>query len=306
MNRYIAFRYLWPRVLEQYTISDLTYQSDKLAGIKGVTELIGKAIGWQNCQGLWLDILGIDMAWKSNIADGPEEPEKGGRAGNGALSWTWVSVRQSVTYAMDLGKYAMVPPALYVPDIFGYPNPGGVAAVNVEGLPRTVIDVLEGRPHNSVSLMTDLRKVWVIYAKGRWSRSNTALLTLQEPTYKQVWEEITVQEMDETDMFMQEWEWTLDVPLDKSLTTAWFANLIDVESQDGRRAGVIGLIVKGVDLPRRVFERIRILKRTMLKSEGLSSISKANESRTLVLGRGSPGRNPFAAREGPVSLVHII
>jgi hypothetical protein len=306
VKRYIAFRNLWPRVLEQYTLCNLTYQTDKLVAIKGIIELVGEAMGWTNCMGLWVNVLKLDMAWKSNVASATEL-ETGGRAGNGVPSWSWANVRQSVTSAVDFGKYSQTKSNPFGPNVVGYPNPGGVPTVEVEGLPRTVAAALEVRPHDSISLMTDLRKVWIIHAKRTWSR--TALLTVKEPSEKQIWKEIEThgnRQGKEGDGVVEEWEWTPDIPLDKSLTTAWFMNLLDFESKDGKKTGIVGLVLKEVDYPRRVFERIGILKKTVFKSEELSNEVAYDENGKLVTSKRNLPPNPFAMSNGIIRLVHII
>jgi len=125
------------------------------------------------------------------------------------------------------------------------------------------------RPPDSVSLLTDLKRVWIIPADESWSAKR--LLTLKQPKEEQIWSDIETHGMRkgrDTDETVEEWEWTPDIPIEVSLTTAWFMNLINL---DGRKLGVVGLIVREVDLPRRVFERIGILKHTYFKTKELSN-----------------------------------
>ena len=307
LDRYAAFRHLWPRVLEQYTLCNLTFQSDKLHGVEGIIRLIGDAMGWQNFQGLWLDILKLDMAWTSNVEGRVEESEKGGRALNGVPSWSWGSVKQSVTSLVKLEKYSIVPPTSFGPNIVGYPNPGGVPAFEIEGLPDAILVALNTRPYNSISLMTTLKPVWIIHATR--SLSSRGLLTLTKPMETQVWDRVATHMMREgrdTDGIVEEWEWTPDVPLAKSLTKAWFMNLLDVQNVNKGKTGVVGLILKEVDLHRRVFERIGILKHTMYQSEELNDDASSDESKDVVEITRNRGKNPFAQAKGLTQLVHIV
>ena len=92
-KRYSAFRSRWPIILEQYSLCNLTMQSDKLIAIQGIVNLIGDGIGWHSHQGLWMNMLEAQLAWKSNVSERIDLSESGGRAGNGMPSWSWASVK---------------------------------------------------------------------------------------------------------------------------------------------------------------------------------------------------------------------
>ncbi|KAL8687816.1 MAG: hypothetical protein Q9218_006118 [Villophora microphyllina] len=79
---------LWNKVVEEYTNTNLTYESDKWLAISGLAERYMERTGRTLYAGLHQDQLLRDMGWWSH--------SPAGRLSNGAPTWSWLSCRSGV------------------------------------------------------------------------------------------------------------------------------------------------------------------------------------------------------------------
>jgi hypothetical protein len=79
---------LWNRVVEQYTSTELTYESDRWLAVSGLATRYMERTGQTFVAGLRWDRLLEDMSWWSH--------SPAGKLSNGAPSWSWLSCRSGV------------------------------------------------------------------------------------------------------------------------------------------------------------------------------------------------------------------
>lgn len=54
---------LWKTIVEVYTTAELTYGTDKLMALSGVSKVVGRSLGDKYCVGLWRKSLVTDLFW---------------------------------------------------------------------------------------------------------------------------------------------------------------------------------------------------------------------------------------------------
>jgi len=79
---------LWNRVVEQYTSTELTYESDRWLAVSGLATRYMERTGQTFVAGLRWDHLLEDMTWWSH--------SPAGKLSNGAPTWSWLSCRSGV------------------------------------------------------------------------------------------------------------------------------------------------------------------------------------------------------------------
>ncbi|KAM0426542.1 hypothetical protein ACHAPT_008234 [Fusarium lateritium] len=92
-------RELWPGMIEKYTTTDLTFESDRLVAFSGVAKLLSQRGPGDYAAGLWKELLLPGLHWDkipqdttSSVAD---SPAKGKWT---APSWSWASALGPVEY----------------------------------------------------------------------------------------------------------------------------------------------------------------------------------------------------------------
>jgi hypothetical protein len=87
---------LWSDIVEKYSRSTLTFQSDKLVAVAGLAAEIQRMVRDEYCAGLWKKHLLSHLLWRAN----PMERRQGDELVSGpncleyvAPSWSWASVQ---------------------------------------------------------------------------------------------------------------------------------------------------------------------------------------------------------------------
>jgi Heterokaryon incompatibility protein (HET) len=79
-------RYIWYKILQEYSECRLTYKCDRLRAISGIISAIEQRTGWKNSNGLWLPFIVEEMLWETCH----HECFKPSRTGLHP-SWSWVA-----------------------------------------------------------------------------------------------------------------------------------------------------------------------------------------------------------------------
>lgn len=79
---------LWRGILERYTRCNLTYTSDKLVALAGLTKVMQQALNDQYCAGLWKSHLVTQLSW-SLSGQQPPLPSTPRPSPYRAPSWSW-------------------------------------------------------------------------------------------------------------------------------------------------------------------------------------------------------------------------
>lgn len=95
-----GIRKLWKAIVEVYTTTQLTYGTDKLIGLSGISRIMGRYLGDKYCAGLWRRSLVTDLFWF-----GPSGGDKWSRPSPyRAPSWSWAGIDGQVSVSLFLGK----------------------------------------------------------------------------------------------------------------------------------------------------------------------------------------------------------
>lgn len=99
----------WNRILEAYTHAELTYSSDRLAAIAGITSRFETFLNDKCHQGLWSKDLFNDLLWYRTAGDSPRP------AIRRAPSYTWACLDCPVAYEhLPIGDKSLIPCARIV------------------------------------------------------------------------------------------------------------------------------------------------------------------------------------------------
>lgn len=80
----------WYEIVWRYTQRDLTYKSDRLVALAGLTNLVAAKSGRRNVAGLWESTLALDLLWV------PLSPQVSEADVSIAPTWSWASVNGPV------------------------------------------------------------------------------------------------------------------------------------------------------------------------------------------------------------------
>jgi hypothetical protein len=89
------FSLAWHSVVNSYTRSSLTYQTDRIVALAGIAQMAEKVTGLTYLVGLWKEQLPLDLLWYSRESDG------GGRRRPDAWrapTWSWASTENPVGF----------------------------------------------------------------------------------------------------------------------------------------------------------------------------------------------------------------
>lgn len=87
---------LWKTIVEVYTTAELTYGTDKLMALSGVSKIVGRSLGDEYCAGLWRKSLVTDLFWFGPSPSG----EKCSRPSPyRAPSWSWANMDGQVSFS---------------------------------------------------------------------------------------------------------------------------------------------------------------------------------------------------------------
>ncbi|KAH7090165.1 heterokaryon incompatibility protein-domain-containing protein [Paraphoma chrysanthemicola] len=87
MDRVIAMRHVWNRVLRCYTGMELTNHTDKLVALSGVTSLLEKSTGLRASFGLWDRFFMQDLLWQVDMNTAHHA-----KVLDQAPSWSWANL----------------------------------------------------------------------------------------------------------------------------------------------------------------------------------------------------------------------
>jgi hypothetical protein len=94
----------WRHIVPQYTSSDLSVNTDRLAAISGIIEFICHETGFKNFYGLWEPILLQEVLWRRS-----DRYDFQPRLSSVAPTWSWGSIENAVYYTLPpklVPKYA--------------------------------------------------------------------------------------------------------------------------------------------------------------------------------------------------------
>ncbi|KAF2251085.1 HET-domain-containing protein [Trematosphaeria pertusa] len=115
----------WFQLLEAYTASELTFQSDKLVAIGGLVQRLGSQTGQKFIRGLWGDSFYEGLLW---VRSTPQSLERIPEAE--APSWSWASWNGAVGHVTLNTKYANYKGVRYEDDDGGLRLRGNIYALD--------------------------------------------------------------------------------------------------------------------------------------------------------------------------------
>jgi hypothetical protein len=249
----------WRAILERYTGCKLTYATDKLIAISGIADVLSRATGEEMVHGLWKNHLWRELLWHSALASWAENA-KCQRLENESPSFSWASVGQAIYH-------------------FKYDHPSRTSLVAKSA--EMEEETMDGKKICRIRLKTQIREVVLlppIYSK---TGAPTLMLAEDVPEPEQmVWSvpevpnaviirllnpirhDWTIDKKHDEDMDTSElhgfvYDWVPDIPLDGSITRAWFMCLTQLS--DTNPLGAAGLIIVPTDQARTTWKRIGFL-----------------------------------------------
>ncbi|KAK9412951.1 putative RRM domain-containing protein [Seiridium unicorne] len=123
---------LWSRIVEYYTMTKLTYESDKLIAVSGLAQKMGQILDDEYLAGLWLRFLPSQLLWTVR-----DETCTNRTLNYQAPSWSWASVdggilmpvpRDDIRHLVDLEDHSAQP-------VTGHNNAGmlSMACIKLKG-----------------------------------------------------------------------------------------------------------------------------------------------------------------------------
>ena len=114
--------YVWSRLLEKYSKTNITFPTDRLVALSGLAQIMSNALEDEYVAGLWKSILPSQLLWRvgqwtpSSIFDAGDEPDPAlqNRANPSALrvhlapSWSWASVEGAISTSRPSRKGSLV------------------------------------------------------------------------------------------------------------------------------------------------------------------------------------------------------
>ena len=114
--------YVWSRLLEKYSKTNITFPTDRLVALSGLAQIMSEALEDEYLAGLWKSILPSQLLWRvgqftpGSILDVGKEPDKAlqDRANPSALrirlapSWSWASVEGAISTSRPSRKGSLV------------------------------------------------------------------------------------------------------------------------------------------------------------------------------------------------------
>jgi hypothetical protein len=252
-------RKTWRAVLERYTGCKLTYPSDKLVAISGIARLLARTSGEEYVAGMWKRDIWHDLLWHSQGTKWTDNHLLE-RLDNGSPMFSWASVGQPIWY-------------------FKYDAPD---SMHLEATSVMVESSEKGNaPEHTLRITTQLREV--VLLPPAYSKTGTPRLMLAEDVpFPEVYawsdDEVpmdvivrildsvrldwtvdrkTDQDLDTSRLGSFSYAWILDIPLDGSITRAWYMCLARQEGYDP--LGAVGLIVVPTDADHTSWKRIGFL-----------------------------------------------
>lgn len=107
-------RELWRHLVSRYSGRALSYRTDKLAALEGLTKITLNAINWEdgstdeNLAGLWRKEIHFELAWHvkdSKVGLLDSESQFDAQEGYCGPSWSWASSNGSVRYSFSNSLY---------------------------------------------------------------------------------------------------------------------------------------------------------------------------------------------------------
>ncbi|KIW05848.1 uncharacterized protein PV09_03051 [Verruconis gallopava] len=251
----------WRIILERYTRCKLTYPSDKIVAISGVANLLGRAAGEEFVEGMWKRDIWRELLWHSRDIRWADN-HTCHRLENDHPSFSWASVGQAITFFR-----------------YDYPNQTSIAAPSVS----IVEDVQTSGTaiKHKLHIRSQLREVILLppaYSKTgqptlmlahdmpfpeppTWvdpEVPNAVIIRLQKPVrLDHNIDRKTDQDIDTSHLRGFAYDWIPDIPLDGSITRAYFIPVAKRGVTDP--AGSIGLVAIPVDEERKEWKRIGFL-----------------------------------------------
>jgi hypothetical protein len=252
-------RKVWRAILDRYSGCKLTYASDKLVAIYGIAQLLSKASGVEFVAGLWEKYLHRDLLWHSQKTHWTDQTTLQ-RLSNGCPTFSWTSVAQPVNFF----KYDSEEETLQDAD-------------SISLMTNRTGDQLV----HELKIRTQMREVALL--PPAYSKTGEPYLMLAEdapPLDSHAWgdEEIskdmisrlgdpvrldwTIDRKTDEDRDLSHfgpfsYSWIRDLPLDGSVTRAWYMCIARQHTFDPPAA--VGLIVVPNDASRSHWKRIGFL-----------------------------------------------
>lgn len=79
----------WSSIMEEYSRTQLSHQSDRLPALSGVAKLVGEARGWTYLAGLWKEQLPDALLWMTYQPEARQQAKK-------IPTWSWASIMGSI------------------------------------------------------------------------------------------------------------------------------------------------------------------------------------------------------------------
>jgi hypothetical protein len=255
-SRDFDLRKIWRAILDGYTCCKLTYPTDKLVAISGISRLLAKASDLEYVAGLWNKDLWHDLLWHSKCSQWTDNITLQ-RLKNGCPTFSWASVAQNVRYfEYDCEERTHLEANSVVLEINGTEKDAlGISTQMREVVLLPPAYSKTGTP--SLMLADD-----VPFPEGyAWSDGEAPLDVIARiinPIHLD-WtvDRNTDEDEDVSNLKHFSYSWIPDIPLDGSITRAWYMCLA---RQDGYEPpGAVGLIVVPTDVNHTKWNRIGIL-----------------------------------------------
>jgi len=252
-------RKTWRAIRERYTGCKLTYASDKLVAISGIARLLAKASGFEYVAGMWNKDLWHDLLWHSKGSRWRDNNSLQ-RLENGCPTFSWASVAHPIWY-------------------FKYDSQ---ATTHLEAK-SVALEISETGKEQTYALRIFTQMQEVVLLPPAYSKTGTPYLMLTDDVpfpAEHAWgdgevpldviariinpvrldwtfDKKTDKDEDVSRLNHFSYSWTPDIPLDGSITRAWYMCLARQDRYDP--PGAVGLIVVPTDVNHTAWKRIGFL-----------------------------------------------
>jgi hypothetical protein len=252
-------RKTWRSILERYTGCKLTYASDKLVAISGIARLLAKASGSEYVAGMWNKDLWHDLLWHSKVSQWIDNKTLQ-RLENGCPTFSWGSVAHPTWYFKYDDQESTHLEAKSVALEISGTGKERIYTLKISTQMREV--VLLPPAYSKIGtpslMLTDDVPFPAEYAWGDGEVPLDVIARITNPI-RLDWtlDRKTDEDKDVSPLSHFSYSWTPDIPLDGSITRAWYMCLARQDGYDP--PGAVGFIVVPTDTNHTAWKRIGFL-----------------------------------------------
>lgn len=249
----------WEPILGQFTGCKLTFPSDKLVAISGVANVLSKASNQKYIAGMWIQDLCHGLLWHSKPSDWAGNSVLR-RLDNGCPTFSWASVGQGIHYLIMYGDSEINLEATSLSIVVS--DPGGDDRIVIRAVAQLKeVILLPPSHHKNGKPRLMLADDGTLPDDYTWDddKETKAEIIRSMKTLRYDWtiDKKIDEDRDTSSYGPFSYDWTPDIPLDGSITRAWYLCLARIPGFDP--AGAAGLIIVPTNTDRSSWNRIGVL-----------------------------------------------